>query len=287
MKYHIIYNPTAKSGKSKAAFDRVIARLQEAEKEFEVHETLFKGHAEVLASELGVGEKEIIVIGGDGTVHEVLNGIVSPESARLAIIPAGTGNDFCVAAGIPEDTDLIMDKVLKGETKGTDYIDFAGRRCMNVGGLGMDVDVLERVMRGRTHGKLKYLRSLLVSIFAFKGYEVKISVNGEVHTEKALFAAVCNGSQIGGGIKICPGAKIDDGKLEVVLVKRLGFFGIIKTFIALMQGKILTCPVTKHFYCEAAEILPDAARTIQLDGELYHDYRVLDAKIQRGLKIYR
>lgn len=287
MKYHIIFNPAAKSGKSKPILDVVCARLEQANKEYEIHETVSKGHAETVARQLGADVEEIIAIGGDGTVHEVLNGVVDPQKVRLALIPAGTGNDFCVGAGIPSEPNKVMDLVLNGEAKPTDYINFSGRRCMNVGGLGMDVDVLERVNRGKMKGKLKYLFSLLSSIFLFKGYDIKLSVNGKVYNEKALFAAVCNGSQIGGGIKICPGAAVADGKLEVVTVQKLGFFGIIKTFIALMRGKILECPVTKHFYCEEAEIFPDQLRAVQFDGELYKDHRVLEAKIGRGLKIYR
>ncbi|MBQ9081662.1 MAG: diacylglycerol kinase family lipid kinase [Clostridia bacterium] len=287
MKYHIIFNPTAKSGKAKPVLDKVCKRLTQAGKEFEIHETITKGHAKGLAETLSKTVEELIIIGGDGTVHEVLNGITDPQKVRIAIIPAGTGNDFCSGVGISFDPDSAMAAVLRGDAKPTDYIDFSGRRCLNVGGMGMDVAVLERVSRGNMKGKIKYLWSLISTMFTFKGQQVRLSVNGKVYTEKALFVAVCNGSQFGGGIRICPGAEVADGKLEVVLVRQLGFFGIIRAFISLMRGKILSFPETQHFYCEAAEILPDSASTIQLDGELYENCRVLDAKIMHGLKIYR
>lgn len=287
MKYHIIFNPAAKSGASRAVLERVCARLEEAGREYEVHETMFRGHAEQIASRLPAEAEELIVVGGDGTVHEALNGLAAPEKMRIALIPAGTGNDFCEAAGISFDPDAAMAPVLRGEVKPVDYIDFSGRRCLNVGGMGMDVDVLERCARGSTKGKVKYFRSLLVSLFTFKGYNVRLSVNGRVYNERALFAAVCNGDRIGGGIRICPKASVDDGKLEVVLVRQMNVVGIVRAFIALMQGKILSFPETMHFYCDGAEIRPDRARTVQLDGELYADHRVLDAKIMHGLQIYR
>lgn len=288
MGYHIIFNPHAKNGQSRPILNKVCARLERAGKQYIVYETMYQGHAEKIAKELSEkGEEEFIVIGGDGTMHEVLNGVVDLQKARFALIPAGTGNDFCTAAGVSFDPDASMAFVLRGETKDTDYIDFSGRRCLNVGGMGMDVEVLKRCSRGVLHGKLKYLWSLIVSLFTFRGCKVRLSVNGEVYDENALFVAVCNGYRIGAGICICPGAKADDGKLEVVLSKKTGFVGVIRAFIALMKGKLLEFPSTMHFYCEEAEILPDCDRTVQLDGELYENYRVLKAKIIRGLQIYR
>ena len=287
MKHHIIYNPTAKSGASRSVMEKVCARLREAGREYEVYETLYRGHARAIAESLPPDARELIVVGGDGTFHEVLNGLQNPLDVRMVLIPAGTGNDFCAAAGISFDPDTAMAPLLRGDVKPVDYIEFSGRRCLNVGGLGMDVDVLERCARGSIKGRVKYLWSLIVSLFSFRGCNVRLSVNGKVYNEKALFAAVCNGDRIGGGIRICPDASVDDGKLEVVLVRQMNFLGMLRAFVALMQGKILSAGDTLHFYCDEAEILPDRARTVQLDGELYADCRVLDAKIVRGLQIYR
>lgn len=287
MRYHIIFNPTAQNGKSREILEQITACLEEAGVEYEVHETLYVGHAEEIAREYSVENRDIIVVGGDGTFHEVLNGLENPQETRLTLVPAGTGNDFATALKIPFDPEKIVALTLKGNPKETDYMEAMNRRCLNVGGLGMDVDVLERVSRGRMKGKVKYLFSLLSSMFAFKGYRMRVSVNGKVLDKNALFAAVCNGSLFGGGICICPGAQADDGKLELVLVEQMNFFGIIRAFISLMCGKILRFKKTTHLYCESVTILPESAKTVQLDGELYEGRRTLDFNIKRGLKIYR
>lgn len=287
MSYHIIFNPTAQNGKSGDKLERVVACLRAAGAEYEVHETAYKGHAESIAREYSEENKDIIVVGGDGTIHEVLNGLLDPQEIRLTIVPAGTGNDFATAAKIPFDPDMVMALTLNGEPKETDYMETAQRRCLNVGGLGMDVEVLERCARGSLKGKVKYLISLLTCLFTFRGYRIRVSVNGEILDRNALFAAICNGSQIGGGIRICPDAEIDDGKLELVLVRQMNIFGIIRAFISLMRGKILTFKKTEHFYCDSVKILPDSPKTVQLDGELYDGNRTMEVDIARGLKIYR
>ena len=286
--YHIIYNPTARKGKSKKVLKQIEEFFNSEHVEYKLYKTDRKGCAEELANRLSASEENILVaVGGDGTIHEVLNGLQDPKKTKLCLIPAGTGNDFCAAAGIGLDVKKTLQILLHGEAKETDYIEAFGRRCMNAGGLGIDVDVLERCARGSLNGKIKYLVSFIQSVILFRGYKVRIKINGEEFEENALFAQACNGHRIGGGIVVCPGAKIDDGKLEVVAVPRLGFFALIATFIAVMQGKIFSRPEAKHFYGEEVEIIPDVPRCVQLDGEIYQNCTSFKAKICHGLRIYR
>ena len=157
---------------------------------------------------------------------------------------------------------------------------------MNVAGLGMDVDVLERCKKGRMKGKPKYLLSLVQSLFAFKGYKVKIECEGAEQERDVLIAAACNGSQFGGGIQICPTAQVDDDKLNAVIVDCIGGkWKIIKAFIQLLKGKILEYPATTHFLCERLTFVPQTPCTVQLDGELYQnlDFTV---EIKKGLCFY-
>jgi diacylglycerol kinase (ATP) len=158
---------------------------------------------------------------------------------------------------------------------------------MNVAGLGMDVEVLERCNRGKMRGKLKYLFSLVQSLFAFKGCKVEIENGEHKETRAALIAAVCNGDRFGGGIRICPVADPADGKMDVVVVDCIGGkLQIIKAFMQLMKGKILSYPAATHFACESVRFTPELPCTLQLDGELYRDIP-FEARIKSGLKIYR
>ncbi len=286
--YHIILNPTAGKKRALKNLFAVEKFLTERELAYTTHKTCAARDAENIARRLTEsGEKNLIALGGDGTLHEILNGIVDPTQCNLGLIPSGTGNDFANRAGIPLDPTKAIALIVDGQPKATDYLEVGNRRCMNVGGMGMDVDVLERCKRGKFKGKLKYLFSLLHSLFSFKGLPVVIEREGETEKREALIAAACNGSQFGGGIPICPTAELDDNKVDVVVVDCIGGkIKIIKAFLKLMKGKILQYPATTHYLCDRVRFIPDAPCAMQLDGELYADL-AFDVKICKGLQFFR
>jgi YegS/Rv2252/BmrU family lipid kinase len=286
--YHIISNPTAGKNKSSKNLKKVQDYFQRRGVPFVTHISMAERDATEIARRLtSAGENDLIVLGGDGTLHEVLNGIVDPTACRLGLIPSGTGNDFAEKIGVPMDAEKACEMILDGQTKPTDYLEVSGVRCMNVAGLGMDVDVLERCRKGKLKGKIKYLMCLVQSLFAFKGYKVEFEVNGETQTRDVLIAAVCNGSQFGGGVKICPTAQVDDGKLDAIVIDCIGGkIKIIKAFIELMKGRVLEYPLTQHILCESIRFIPQNECTVQLDGELYKNLE-FTATVRQGLNFYR
>ena len=286
--FHLIANPVA--GKKKLEKNIEIAKntLIASGAAVEIYRSKCVGDATRIARELTeAGETELIALGGDGTLHEVLNGLVNPEKCTLGLIPSGTGNDFAEHAGLALDAEKATQTILAGNAVPTDYLDVGGVRCMNVAGMGIDVDVLDRCRKGKLKGKVKYLLSLIQSLFAFKGIEVEIENGEERETRDVLIAAACNGSQFGGGIQICPNAESTDGKLGAVIVDCIGGkLKIIQAFLQLMKGKILEYPLTKHFLCDRLKFTPKVPCTVQLDGELYTGID-FDVQVKQGLKFYR
>ena len=214
----LIIKPQNKKGQQ--TLKRVEKRLVSEGIPYEVHYTEGKGDAQRIARELtGRGRCELVVIGGDGSLNDVLTGMCDPSLCRLGLIPAGTGNDFSVSAGIPSG-EAALELILKGAPKPTDYIDFSdGRRSLNIAGMGIDVDILLRCERMKGfHDKSKYFFSLLASLMKYDGMQLTVRSGEEVIEKKVLIAALCNGKQFGGGIPMCPAADIGDGLLNVVVV---------------------------------------------------------------------
>ena len=286
--YHLISNPAAGKDKAKKSLDRVKQVFIDAGKQVETHVSACQGDATRIARGLTEnGAMNIIAHGGDGTLHEVLNGLHDPSKCNLGLIPAGTGNDFAEKLGIPTDVEKAAQLILQTQAQPIDFLQVDNVRCMNVGGIGMDVDVLERCKTGRFKGKIKYVMSLIKSLFAFKGCKVRVESEGVTEERDVLLAAFCNGSYFGGGIKICPPADVADGKLNAMLIDCIGGkWKIIKAFITLMKGKVMEYPDKLYFLCDKLQILPQKPCAAQLDGEIYKGLN-LCVSVKQGLKFYR
>ena len=286
--YHIIANPKAGDRKVARVLKKTLKMMDEAGVEYVLHETMYKAHGTEIAAELTKEDGvNIIALGGDGTVHDVLNGIRDVEKCNFGIIPLGTGNDFAASAKIPYNVKKAVSLILNGTPKPTDYLTVGGVRCMNVGGVGIDVDVLVRCAKAKSRGKLKYLQSLIVSFFKFNGYDLTVECEGEVIEKKTLMVAACNGGQFGGGIRVCPVAELDDDKMDVMIVDCFeSKWKILNAFFLLVRGKIMQYPHKRHFRTDHVKITPKQPCVVQLDGELYENLE-FDAKICHGLNMYR
>ena len=286
--YHIIANPKAGDRKVARLLKHTLRLLEQAGVEYTLHETHYKAHGTEIAAELTKEDGvNVIALGGDGTVHDVLNGIRDVEKCNFGIIPLGTGNDFAASAKIPYHVKDAVNVILNGKTKPTDFLEIGGKRCMNVGGVGIDVDVLVRCNKGKRRGRLKYIKSLIVSFFKFNGYDLTIECEGETFSQKTLMVAACNGKQFGGGIVVCPVAKLDDDKMDVMIVDCFeSKWKILNAFLLLVRGKIMEYPHKKHFHTDRVKITSEKPFVVQLDGELYEGLE-FDAKICHGLNMYR
>ena len=285
---HFIINPKANKGKTTKKVKVLEKLLTEKGLDYVFHLTTAKGAAIELANEYS-SEKDSIVIavGGDGTINEVLNGL-NTENAKFGIIPCGSGNDFVASAGIPLDTEKALDIILNGEAKPTDYMLCGGVRGINIIGTGIDVDILKRCRKSKIlRGKLQYVISLIVSLIKFKFYKFFIERGGETVEKEGLIVAVGNGKQFGGGIKMCPKAEIDDGKLDFVVAGKLKKSRIPGAFIKLMKGKILEQDFTEFENREHVKITFDKPVTIQIDGELYDDLDFDVSIVKNGVMLFR
>ena len=247
---NFIVNPNPK--KLGALLEEIAARLNAEKIPFDILSGTTKEETRAIAGRLSEsGPVQIVAVGGDGTVNDVVSGITVPENVELGIIPMGTGNDFAEAVGIPNGI-AALDLILKGPSRYTDFIDCGENKSLNIAGLGIDVDILERCYRMKGHKRSKYFRSLLASLFHYKGQKIEVTVGDECFSVTAFIAAVCNGSQFGGGIRICPPADPGDGKLDLVVISCPKRSKILFELIRLMRGKILERPISRHILCEEA-----------------------------------
>ena len=285
MIYNIIVNSSRVSERQIRAAENVFLR---ANRPCKVWRTDHVGHAGEIAAQLTSSGEEcaIAVMGGDGTLHEVLNGIRDFEKCSLGLIPAGTGNDFAEAASLPKDVKEAAAVIAFKAPRTIDYIELSnGLKSINAVGMGIDVDVLKRAY-SKGGGKSKYLSALIYCMRHFKSYDFTVTYDGKQEKHYGLIAALGNGKQIGGGIKICPDAVLDDGYMDLLMVDYLSPLRTIFAFLKLMRGKINSVKEVTAVRVKSASFTTEAPCSIQAEGEIYDGVK-LDAHIvEGGLKFY-
>ena len=287
----IIINPSAggKDGtKIKKALPRIEKRLLERGVKYVIHMTKCVGSAtDLTKTAINNGATDIVVMGGDGTLHEVINGFSNFEKVNLGIIPCGTGNDFASALKLPLDPVDALDLILDGTPKYTDFMQMPTVRGLNIIGTGIDVDVLKKYSALKKKTKFAYTMCLIKALMDFEYSNFDASFNGETHKFRSFVACIANGHRYGGGIPICPLADPTDKKLDFVAVDEMPKLKIIGAFLKLKQGKLLSLPQAHHYTAEKIVIKPEGDYTVNVDGELYDNIPFEVEIVSDKLKVYR
>lgn len=288
--YHIIVNPQGGKGKSIKALKIVEETLKNNAIQYEVHKTMYAGHATEIAAELSqTPDTKILMMGGDGSFNEILNGIQNFENVTLGFIPCGTGNDFVRASGHPTKTKDALNVILKGNESYLDFIQLDGLRCLNVLGAGMDVDVLLKYATMKPfHGKVKYYASLFYTLAHTRWHNLRISLDGGAPMERNVFMiGIGNGKCIGGGMPICPNAVVDDGVLSVVIVNEMKKSRIPIELPGFLSGKHVRKYYSEQYEAKdiVIEVLDDSK--FEADGEIF-DARTIHCKVvPNTLRVFR
>lgn len=219
----VILNPEAGSVKNVAAVVRRIRHLPDVE----VRLTTRKGAATSFArTALRKGCEMIVAAGGDGTLNEVVNGIGATNSdVRLGLIPLGTGNDFARTLGLPTELDEAIAVLAAGQTRAIDLVRVTSdkvRYFVNVSAGGFSGLVNEKLTPAmkKTWGPLAYLRGAVAALPQLRAYRTKVSFNkGKRLTLNLYNVVIANGRYVAGGRLIAPKASIDDGLLDIILIK--------------------------------------------------------------------
>lgn len=286
-----ITNPFAggESGKKiRKAVDILEKELIKRKIEHTFHFTTYRKEAIKITQEIiKNGGTDIIVVGGDGTLHEVLNGFSDFDRVNLGIIPCGTGNDFAAALKIPFKPIEALDLILNGEAKYTDYMQMPTVRGINIIGMGVDVAVLKRYEALKRKTKFGYTSCLIKTLANFEYSDFDATIDGEKNHYRSFIACVANGHRYGGGIPICPVADPTDGKLNFVAATEMSKARIIKAFIKLKLGRIFDLKEVYHKTFTEVKIDAQKPYTVNVDGELYDDIPFEVKIVSNTLKFYR
>lgn len=279
---HLIVNPLARGGAAKAARAELERELGGRGIVHHRRDTEYAGHASELAFQAArAGAAVVVAVGGDGTVHEVANGLLRAHSGSgasataLAVVPCGTGNDFAtVVAGVASRR-AAYDALQRGHTRVVDVgvVRWAETEeyFVNAMGTGIDVEVVRQLRRNSAlPAGIIYLSALARALARFRPIALRVSAAGQVFEQRVLMAAICNGQRIGGAFRICPAGRDDDGQLDACIVGDLPWYQIPPTVLAVLRGTHAGRPRVRMLRAADFTIELPAGMPLhaQLDGEL-------------------
>lgn len=241
--------------------------IQEQQLDATVVPTQRPQHATELALQaIAEGCDTVVAIGGDGTINEVATGLVGTE-ATLGMIPCGSGNGLGRHLGIPKPNQLAFDTLLKGRTRVIDSGEANGRPFFNVMGLGFDADIADRFAKLTKRGFKAYIRTTLSAWSSYQPQNVIVSNGDHTIESPALILSVANSDQFGNNCYIAPGAQVDDGEIDLTILKPVTFLKAIPLAMRLFRGSLEGSPHAIRMRGTKYVIQRPTAGLVHVDGE--------------------
>lgn len=289
--YTFIINPNSRSGLGQHIWKEIHPILDNRQIIYEAYFTKHQKHATKIVRELtsDAAPHTIIVLGGDGTLNEVINGIQYLDLVTLGYIPTGSSNDFARSNHLSKDPKATLEHILSAQTIrkmdiGEVSYQNKKRRFLVSSGIGFDAAITHEAVVSKIKiflnkfklGKLTYVLIALRQLLFLTPHKAVITIDGkETHSfSRCYFVASMNQLYEGGGFMFAPDAKPDDGKLSVCAITDMSKFKILCLLPTALYGKHVYAKGVHTYNCNSISIHTDAALPVHTDGEpifLQHD----------------
>lgn len=304
VKWLVILNPHAGSGRGKKDKAEILKCLNIADVQYELVVSEFPRHTvQLTVDAIGNGFRKIIVAGGDGTLNEVVNGIFSqtvcpPEEITIGVIPVGTGNDWIKTFGIPNEYQEAVRIIRKGDTmrQDTGQITFTENSLTkicyfaNMAGFGFDAMVAAKTNRLKDKGRSGislYLQALGSSFMNYKTAKTHVTIDGQEIDELIFSVSIGIGRYNGGGMMQAPGAIPDNGLFQVTIIRKIGLFGILRNLAGLYSGAFVKDRRVSTYQAKHVSISAGQSIAGEADGEALGDNKFeIDLLSQKITVIY-
>lgn len=277
MKYIFIVNPESAKGSAMKIIGNIEKVCKQEHIEYEVCYTLAQGDATRLAQSYKDEENIIYAVGGDGTLSEVLNGVVGTKN-KIGIIPAGSGNDFYRTVKELGKTEIESDVGVVN-----------GKYFLNIACVGIDAEVANNVpLMKKKNIKVKnlYTASILYTFTHFKFKQIHFKSQEKDEKGNFTILSICNGRYYGGGYNISPKASLEDNYFDVYYINKLRLPSIINLLLKLKKGKLEQDKRTNHFKTNNITVTSEEPIRFNVDGETIENTKFEIKIIPKAIKIY-
>lgn len=288
MHYKIVANPVAGRGRVGKLLPQIRQLFDQHNLKYEIALTEAPGHGTALAKEAAdKGWDNVIAIGGDGTMNEVLNGIMGTP-ASMGFVPLGTGNDLARSLGIPLDMKEAVTILAQGRTTAMDIGKDRDGYFGIILGLGFPSDVMHHVNTTKNifRGSLAITASIIQVVNKLQPYPVHIELDDGKLDTTVMGIFILNTRFTGGGLQIAPDAKYDDGILDVVIMHQMSKLDFLSTLPKAYQGKHLSNPRCELFQTKTIKVTTAEPMRKLFDGNVFGSSPVDAQVMPEALKIW-
>ena len=294
MKFIVIVNPFSGKKQGSEIFNKIKKKFDSKNVDLNLITTEFPGHAEKIIKDYNLENYNgILIIGGDGTFHEIVNGMFNRKDKKkipIGIIPGGTGNSFMLDLGITEPN-VAVDKILMKKTRFIDVIKLnmgqTVKYSVNLVGWGMITDIGFTAENLRWLGNARYTISAIIQIF-FKNYrKAEFEVNGKKSVKDFMFVVGCNSINVGKGMRMAPKAKLDDGLMDIIVVEsNISRIRLLSVLPKLFKGTHIDEPEVQYYQSNKFSLIPDNYDSLIIDGEMIGKTPILAEVIPNSIEIF-
>ncbi len=266
---YFIVNPFSGGGKTKGIEEKIKTHLDHNQFNYTVKFTEGPGHATELAKATTQSEHSIIVaVGGDGTVNEVAAGLIN-SNKTMGIIPAGSGNGLAMHIGVGRDIPKAIAVLNTGLAIKIDTCVLNGRPYINLAGIGFDALIAYQTAHSKTRGFLAYAWQSIRSALVYKAKNYQIQIDDKTIEQEALIVEVANAPMFGYNFTVAPLAKLNDGLLEIVVIRKAWKWRYILMLPSFLNGTIHKSSLVDRYTAKTVKIKLNEPAPVHVDGEGY------------------
>jgi YegS/Rv2252/BmrU family lipid kinase len=274
-RFAVLVNPQGGIRRGAAILEEVRPLFAAQNAELEVQYTEGPGHATALVKTLDFSQCDgLCVIGGDGTIHEVVNGCQErsePITIPLGLIPGGTGNSVVLTLGYATPVEAVQ-RILTGRSQAVDVARVSMRdktiNCLNVVGWGAVVDISRMAEQNRWMGRSRYTVATLRHLMFPQRRHARLVLDDQILEDEFLFVMGCNTQFTGKGMRLAPHANLSDGKIDVIVLRRASLIQILQIFSRIFDGSHTTVDCVEYFQVRSFSIESQNEDLLNLDGEV-------------------
>jgi YegS/Rv2252/BmrU family lipid kinase len=275
MKLLLLVNPLAGRNQGTRVAEKSLKIFKQHGIRVDTRYSQFAGHLTRISEEEVNGNWDgIIALGGDGTLFEVINGMMKGNRdlpVPMGVIPAGTGNSYSRDLGIKTHDDAVS-KILNRHVRSVDL-----GQCrhgeetfyfINILGFGFVADVVQKAFHYKKWGDLSYIIGVILVTLRLSSYRLEFEVDGRSYERDNIFVEICNSTKTGGDMMMAPSAEIDDGYLDVVILNKLSRLRLLSVFPKIFKGTHIHIPEIETFRAREMRFQPAVKKSLTPDGEI-------------------